>query len=43
MPKEIEERLRREAKEKFPGDKKRQNAYIYGTLRKKGWKPKEKT
>jgi hypothetical protein len=43
MPKEIEEKLRREAKQKFPDDKRKQNAYIYGTLRKTGWKPKEKT
>lgn len=40
MPKAIEEKLRKEAQRKFPGDKKRQNAYIYGTLRKTGWKPK---
>jgi hypothetical protein len=40
MPKKIEEKLRKEAEHKFPGDKKRQNAYIYGTLRKQGWKPK---
>jgi hypothetical protein len=40
MPKAVEEKLRKEAELKFPGDKKRQNAYIYGTLRKKGWTPK---
>jgi hypothetical protein len=40
MPKAVEERLRKEAERKFPNDKKRQNAYIYGTLRKTGWKPK---
>lgn len=32
MPKELEEKLKKEAAEKFPGDKERQNAYIYGTL-----------
>lgn len=40
MPKVIEEKLRKEAERKFPGNKQRQNAYIYGTLRKVGWKPK---
>jgi hypothetical protein len=41
MPEKIEKELRLEAEKKFPGDKKRQNAYIYGTLRKTGWKPKK--
>lgn len=40
MPKAVEEKLRKEAERKFPGDKQKQNAYIYGTLRKMGWKPK---
>lgn len=40
MPRAVEEKLRREAERKFPGNKQRQNAYIYGTLRKTGWKPK---
>jgi len=40
MPKAVEEKLRKEAERKFPGDKERQNAYIYGTLRKTAWKPK---
>lgn len=39
MPKELEEKLKREARKKFPGDKERQDAYVYGTLRKTGWKP----
>jgi len=43
MPKQVEEKLRKEAQRKFPGDKKRQNAYIFGTLRKIGWKPKGQT
>jgi hypothetical protein len=34
VPKEVEDRLKREAAEKFPGDKERQNAYVYSTLRK---------
>lgn len=41
MPEKIEQNLREEAKKKFPHDKERQNAYIYGTLRKTGWKPKK--
>lgn len=40
MPRAVEERLRREAERKFPGNKERQNAYIFGTLRKMGWRPK---
>lgn len=40
MPKDLELKLQGEAKKKFPKDKKRQAAYIYGTLRKTGWKPK---
>lgn len=39
MPEELERKLRREAEEKFPGDQKRQDAYVYGALRKTGWKP----
>ena len=42
MPTTVERRLKREAKRKFPGDQKRQDAYVYGTLRHKfGWKPKK--
>ena len=38
MPKELEEKLRREAAAKgYKGD--RADAYVYGTLRKTGWKP----
>lgn len=33
MPRKLEEKLKREAKEKFPGDKQKQDAYVYGTLR----------
>lgn len=39
MPKALENKLQREAAKKFPGDKKRQDAYVYGTLRRTGWKP----
>jgi hypothetical protein len=41
MPKALEQRLRREAEKKFPGDRERQDAYVYGTLRKvAAWRPK---
>ena len=40
MPTTVERRLKREAKRKFPGDQKRQDAYVYGALRRLGWKPK---
>jgi hypothetical protein len=39
MPTKVEEKLRKEAEEKFPGDKPRQDRYIYGTMRHLGWKP----
>ena len=39
MPKKIELRLKAEARRKGFG-KKRTGAYVYGTLRKLGWKPK---
>jgi len=39
MPAKMERRLKREARAKFPGDRDRQNRYVYGTLRKTGWKP----
>lgn len=39
MPEEIERQLRAEAEQKFPGDKERQDAYVFGTLRKMGWRP----
>ncbi len=38
MPKELELELKRRA-EKKGFSKKRAGAYIYGTLRKTGWKP----
>lgn len=41
MPKTLERKLRKEAKVKGYG-KKRTNAYVYGTLRELGWKPKPK-
>lgn len=39
MPKKLEEKLKKKAQKMFPGDKERQNAYVYGTLRKQGWRP----
>lgn len=43
MPEKLERELKKKAKKKFPGNKERQERYIYGTLRKTGWKPgKEK-
>lgn len=39
MPEELERKLWQKARRKFPGDKERQRAYVYGTLRKTGWKP----
>ena len=38
MPKELEEKLEKKAKKLGLG-KKRSDAYIYGTMRKLGWKP----
>ena len=44
MPKALEQKLKREAKKKFPKNKERQNVYVYGTLLKTGWTPtKRKT
>ena len=41
MPKALERKLRKAAKKKGLG-KKRAGAYIFGTMRKTGWKPKKK-
>lgn len=41
MPKKLERKLKTEAKKKGFG-KKRTGAYVYGTLRKLGWKPKRR-
>lgn len=38
MPKKMEEDLEREAKKKGLTGKRR-DAYVYGTMRKTGWKP----
>lgn len=40
MPKEMERKLRAEARKKgLKGE--RADRYVYGTLRKTGWKPKK--
>lgn len=39
MPKKMEKRLKKSAKKKGLKGK-RAKAYIYGTMRKTGWKPK---
>ena len=40
MPKAMEKKLRAEAEKKGLSGK-RKNAYIYGTMRKTGWRPKK--
>lgn len=39
MPKALEDKLKKEAEKKGLSGKK-EAAYVYGTLRKTGWKPK---
>ena len=41
MPEVLERQLKAKAKKKDLG-KKRTEAYVYGTLRKTGWKPSKK-
>ena len=41
MPKEMEQNLKAQARKKGMG-KKRANAYVYGTMRKTGWKSQTK-
>lgn len=38
MPKELERKLKRKAK-KMDLSEERQDKYVYGTLRRTGWKP----
>lgn len=40
MPKKMEEKLKKQANKKGLS-KERKGAYIYGTMRKSGWKPKK--
>jgi len=39
MPEELEAKLWVIARRKFPNNKERQQRYVYGTLRKVGWRP----
>jgi hypothetical protein len=39
MPEAMKRKLRAEARKRWPKDKERQDAYVYGTMRKQGWKP----
>jgi len=38
MPKKLEKELKAGARKKFPGDKERQDKYVYGAMRKMGWR-----
>jgi len=40
MGKELKQQLKKQVKNKN-WSKERKNAYVYGTLRKTGWKPKK--
>lgn len=39
MPTDLEVRLQAEAEERWPGDRRRQQRYVYGALRASGWRP----
>ena len=39
MPKELEEKLKTQANKHREWSKEKKAAYVYGTLRKTGWKP----
>lgn len=40
MPKQMEKDLKREVEKKHPDwSQERKDAYVYGTMRKTGWKP----
>lgn len=41
MPKRLERKLNRRARRMFPGDKERQDRYVYGTMNKLGLLHKE--
>ena len=42
MPKKLEKELKAEARKKFPGNKERQDRYVFGTMRRvTSWKPKK--
>jgi len=39
MPEKLEKELKKKVAKKKRWSKERKNAYVYGTLRKTGWKP----
>ena len=39
MPKKLEQKLKNEANKHKNWSEKKKDAYVYGTLRKTGWKP----
>ena len=39
MPKALEQKLRREANQHKGWSEERKDAYVFGTLRRTGWKP----
>lgn len=41
MPVALERKLKARARKRWPKNKRRQAAYVYGSLRKTGWKPKQ--
>lgn len=41
MPKELERKLKKTARKKFPGNKERQDRYTYGAMYNMGWRPGE--
>jgi hypothetical protein len=41
VPDLLENKLRFEAKKRYPNDEERQNAHVKDTLRRRGWTPKE--
>ena len=42
MPKAAEEAMRREAEKRWPGNKERQDRYVYGGMRSQlGWRPSQ--
>jgi len=43
MPKAMEKALKKTAKKKFPGNKERQDRYVYGTMiNKTSWRPNKR-
>ncbi len=42
MPQMLENKLKAEARKKFPNDKERQDKYVFGALHRMGWKQGEK-